>query len=643
MRDFEFKNDLQTQADRKAVEPFVNKMHKLPNQVRADLDLALKNSDADMAYTIALKHKFDQEYIDMINTIGEIYQRAKDSGMDIGFIEDYFPRKVVNLDGLLGSFNKEVQGVIDSAISKKEKSLDRELEADERATDINQIIGRQPSKTRPGYADKRTVINVDSEINQFYEDSEVTLYNYIDSMNEAIAVNNFFGKGTNKMDSIGAYVDRLVSEGRIKKERQQEVVDILRSRFSRGANNSWVAPVKNITYIGTMGSTYSAITQLGDFAYSLANAGFVPTRTLTAAARSAIGKSKIKVEDIGVEKIAQEFETKSGTGKVVDFVFKWTGLKKLDRMGKESIINTYIAKARAQAKRNSPKIKRDIAEIFGEDLGVQADVLNDLKSGEITENVLMMAFNKLVDYHPVTLSSMPQIYLENKSGNSRLFYQLKTFTIRQLDVFRNKRWDTFNKSKSPTERATALADLIRVGGLLFVCQAGTDVIKDWMAGREAHFDELVIDNLLKLAGANRFTVWQARTYGVTEAAVKYVLPPQASMLRRIQYDAMSIWAAMTDEDDPKTIKDEDTKVADAFKNLQSVNFIPFIGKHYYWHWGGGSKKVITQEMEYWQKKMKSRSLNEKEIEKYLQFVDMAYAAGMITGGTRYNKYEKAYK
>jgi len=48
-------------------------------------------------------------------------------------------------------------------------------------------------------------------------------------------------------------------------------------------------------------------------------------------------------------------------------------------------------------------------------------------------------------------------------------------------------------------------------------------------------------------------------------------------------------------------------------------------------------------MEYWQKKMKSRSLNEKEIEKYLQFVDMAYAAGMITGGTRYNKYEKAYK
>ena len=114
------------------------------------------------------------------------------------------------------------------------------------------------------------------------------------------------------------------------------------------------------------------------------------------------------------------------------------------------------------------------------------------------------------------------------------------------------------------------------------------------------------------------------------------------MLRRIQYDAMDIWASLIDKDEPATTKDEDTKVGETLRNLQSWNFVPFIGKHYYWRYGGGSKKVIKQEMQYWEDVMKKRSLNEKEREQYLQYVDLAYAEDMISENTRANKVNKAY-
>ena len=40
------------------------------------------------------------------------------------------------------------------------------------------MIGRQPSSKRPGFTNKRTVIEVDRKLNQYYEDSEAALLNY---------------------------------------------------------------------------------------------------------------------------------------------------------------------------------------------------------------------------------------------------------------------------------------------------------------------------------------------------------------------------------------------------------------------------------------------------------------------------------
>jgi hypothetical protein len=41
---------------------------------------------------------------------------------------------------------------------------------------------------------------------------------------------------------------------------------------------------------------------------------------------------------------------------------------------------------------------------------------------------------KFLDLNPATLGEMPKYY--NQSGNARIMYMLKSFTIKQFDVFR---------------------------------------------------------------------------------------------------------------------------------------------------------------------------------------------------------------
>ena len=50
--------------------------------------------------------------------------------------------------------------------------------------------------------------------------------------------------------------------------------------------------------------------------------------------------------DIGVEKIAEEFTDVRKTAKVLDTVFTLTGLKYIDSLGKESLVNSTIEKYR---------------------------------------------------------------------------------------------------------------------------------------------------------------------------------------------------------------------------------------------------------------------------------------------------------
>src|SRR3990167_2384394 len=488
IRSYEFKLAGAVQKDRKAVEPFLKAIRSkdISKIDYADLDLALKNGDITKIDEVIKKYGLEKEFGTVRETLDDLYKRATAVGYDIGYEKNYFPRMVEDSGGMLDYFQKgDDWNIIDEAIKAKELDLGRYLTVKEKANTINTLIRGYPqgkiTLSETGAMKARRIDIVDAELNQFYHDSVATLLRYVDETNDAIEARRFFGKGNktdqfaNVEDSIGAYTLDLLAKGKIKPSQEKELRDILHARFAEVGTSGAVRVYKNLSYIDTMGSVISAITQLGDLAFAIYKGGVV--QTVKAFGKAVVGKSQITRADIGIQKIAQEFQDSARSANAVSKVFKLVGLEKLDALGKESVINASISRYRKLAEEPTTQFLKKMELIFGDKPEVISKVMDDLKLGKVTEDVKLIAFNELLDVQPVALSEMPEQYL--KGGNGRIFYMLTTYTIKLFDVYRNEVFQTMK-----TNPVQGIKNLLYLTGALLVMNATADEIKDFILNRE---------------------------------------------------------------------------------------------------------------------------------------------------------------
>lgn len=352
-------------------------------------------------------------------------------------------------------------------------------------------------------------------------------------------------------ENIGSYILELIEKKEIKPDQEKTVHDILMARFhEKGTHGIWQM-YKNFSYMDTMGSPISALTQIGDLAWAAYEGGMI--RGFKNVAKAVAGKSRIKRKDVGFDRIAQEFEDSTKLGKAVNAIFKASGLEKMDGIGTESLLNTSLEKYQKKAKKNSAKLKKDLKPIFE---GETDQLIDDLKNDKITDNVKLLVYSRVLDFQPKALSETPEFYL--KAGNGRVFYMLKTFTLKQFDIFRN---EVYNKMKygKGTEKLEGIRNFARLAFFFTIANAGADEIKDWILRRETTLSDRVVDNILRLFGVSKFITWQARREGIGTAAMKQILPP-AQFVDSVYKDILS------DEKTPRIIKS-----------------IPIGGKIAYWH------------------------------------------------------------
>jgi len=587
IRKLEYNLSTNTEKDLQASIPFMHGNKKIPKNDQMDLDLALKNSDTTKINEIVTRNNLGSE----LNTVGKVlddlYKRANAIGYEVPYRKDYFPRQIKDAK----AFQEYLEGrsdwnEIDDLIKAKEVELDRYLTAEEKAMLVNLNTNIPPGEKvifETGSMKPRTIEIVDAELNKFYVDSNTALSNYIQATNDAIESWKFFKTGTTRTkftkidDTINTYVLNKVADGTIKPSQVEELTNILHARFKDVGTKGIVSLYKNLAYIDTMGSPISAITQIGDLGFALYRTG--PWKTLKETTKSLFGKSEIKRADIGIDKIAIEFsETGSGM-KAVSKVFKMIGLDKFDAIGKEAYINAVLNKYRQQA-RNLPNLLNEKGEVIGK---ANADftrrleaifgdetsqVIYDLKSGNVTENVKMLAFNELLDIQPIKLSEMPEQYL--KGGNGRIFYMLKTYTVKLYDVYRNEVFDTMKRNK-----AEGIRNLLLLSASLMVANATADEIKDFLLGRKTSLKDRTVDNLLRLAGFTKWTIYQARQEGGATAVVKTILPP-FKLLDSIYKDVLGA----------KNIND-----------MEIIQSIPIVGKFYYYWFGKKAKSEKPKSVE----------------------------------------------
>lgn len=568
LRGYDF-NVLQEQKRQyELITPFYKKWQGMNENDIIAFDLALKNGHGDLQNRIVKKYGAEAEFKAVRDLLEEIYANAETVGIDMGYQGDYFPREIADLDGLM-EYLYSTEMVSELRRAQKEAGF-RDMTDEERADFINKFLRGYQNKDLitppPGNVKDRRIDVITAEINEFYKPSSQALFSYIDRMTNTIESRKFFGKDMEHVEeSIGAFVDELIDNGEIKPTQDKEVEHILRARFKqKGVSNKFLIYQRNMSYIYTMGGINSAITQLADLSVAMYKGGVWNT------AKAIFGEKapELTREGLGLEKIGQEFVDASTSSKVVEKIFKLTGLDKIDAFGKNILTQSVYIKFKDMAKNSPEKLKELIEPIMEQKT---SEVVNDLAEGKITPNVQFLVYNELADVQPITLSEMPEGYLAG--GNWRIMYMLKTFMVKRIDTFRNECFDKI-RSGQPEEVKKGLKNLFSLAMLIMLCGAAKDTLIDLLYGRKIVLKEMVQNNVLGLIGITKYQLYKAREDGWGGFASSFIPP------------VFGIWSDLGRDmsDDFLTAKGKDLKDYEVLKG------IPLVGRFYYWWFGGGRTK-----------------------------------------------------
>ena len=590
-RDHDLRTGKKTAALMKGAMPFMKSMSnalKGKSQAKEKFDDLLLEGDFNgmvvLIDELNLPQKVSQdinlELKQMRETLEEIRAYAREEGgFDVGYIENYFPRKVKNYKELrdfmdndpeLRAATTEIDKAIDEFAAKNKISRE-ELTPEELAEVTSRVIrgypvtGTIPSNFKPrSIFDKKTL----NKIRKAYESPEDALESYIRGTVDAVERKKFLGavkpsKGQgvqgegfrDTMDSdIGmrAKVDESLADALAKdllkgtkfgQEDVEKLRQIIQSRFSGGTESYTTRALKNLGYLQVMTNFGSAITQLTDQVFSVHFNGFgnhfktLFNRKDMFNFAELTGLSQREFEDIG------NSDKLSG---LLDNLFRKTGLKQLDLFAKNAYMNAAWRKYHklAQSEGGSQKLREELLPYFGErtDGVIKAVRSNAPTNKEPPAEVTELVFHKLLDVAPATASEVPASYMRNP--NMRIMYMLKTFTIKQIDAFRTAGVDNIQEggklylagraegNQSKQEKGVRLAakgtkDLVQIAALFATANAGTDVIKDVIYGRPINADETLENSLLQVIGINRYHIYNAKRKGPFKAGLDYLAPPTA--------------------------------------------------------------------------------------------------------------------
>ena len=613
------------------VSDFVKATRKMSKDDWRQLDLALKNGIDWKTDQLIAKYGLTEQFQTVRVVLDEIFDAAKEVGIDIDYRKNYWPRVLKDPEGFLMYFQgREDWSIIEEAIKRRATQAGRKIEdltVDEKAHVVNTLLRGYRTQaltlSRPGPAKERTVESIDKKLDSFYDDSRTALHKYIKLMNAKIAEREFFGRETKELQDLrktqSARLTRLLKLKRriglkapsepaykehISKTAQawkegQERLERLKARplsetiggyVMRLQAEGEISPtqekeiqdiLKGIFDPQRMGSRMgvfatgvyldtlnSPLQALTQLDEFAYSFYRSPLRSIPVAIRTAARKSKITPRDIGITSIGEEFQGPS-MKRALTLLLKSTGFEMVDRLNKENYINTVLSKYQAQAKRKNlnATFVNRIRKVFGDDY---KGVLEDLQNDRISDNVKYLLFNEILDIQPIAITEMPEAY--NKAGNMRILYSLKTFYMKRLDFIRN---ECFKDMKSKETFAQGFGKLVWLAGSFALMGAGSDLLKDFIRGKPFDLEDSIVDNLLRMAFFSKYQAWRTREKGLGTALLEGWRPPTKAI------DAVT--------------RDIINEAQGKDRGWELWRSVPIAGENYYWWFGEGRKKIERKE------------------------------------------------
>ena len=345
----------------------------------------------------------------------------------------------------------------------------------------------------PSAAKARKLREIPDELLDAFHDPAKATHSYIRSGVDDAFKKSFFGAdiadkyGDNLTDSISEYTTKAMKRGRIKDTDLDELKLLLDLRFRQGLRqpNQNVQAFKNLSYSALLGNPLSAATQVGDVFLGMYKNGV--GNALHGLKQSMTGKG-LDPKDWGMmDNMMEELVSTGKTQKLLSKALKYGGFQAVDKLGKKTLMNGSLRKYQRMAAKNPRKLEKQLGEAYGKDF---PQLSKDLKAGKITDDVKTAVWMDLADIQPISLLEMPQKYLENPNG--RLFYMLKTFTMKYANLLRRDVLKNFKQGNNKTAIANgiALTSLFTAGG------ATSDVLKNVLLGRQPDMEEILVDNAI---------------------------------------------------------------------------------------------------------------------------------------------------
>lgn len=469
------------------VENFVTGMNKIKGPDKVLLDKALLNGDHDVAIEVLKRNdaRLLPEFYKAKKVLEGVRENLVKAGYDdLGKLENYWPRLVKDYDGLLSALGAEKKNAIQRALreyAQRKNISEKEIPTDERSNVIGLVLrgfGPQTIKTKSGqFAKGRTVDDIDDDLLPYYATPEESLEFYLRSTAHNIAKNKFLGKHADKDNSVQSMMDELMESGKLSSDDASTLIPMLQARLIQGemAPGRLIQGLRDFGYATTIANPLSALVQLGDIAQSAILNGFRNT------VASMFGKKGVTIDDIGLrDTIIQELDN---SHKALEKLFRISGFKRIDKLGKEVFINSAFRKSNRnlQTEAGTARFRAKWKEFYGDDV---EEIIADLRNGNVTDKVKFHLFNELSGIQPISLIEMPELYL--RVPNGRIFYALKSFTLKQYDLLRREVVQEYKRGN----RAEAIKMAARYGIFMSLAGGSIQTIRDMMTGQITDTEEL---------------------------------------------------------------------------------------------------------------------------------------------------------
>lgn len=607
--------------------PWLKESVNLPASERTALyDAIFMKDTAALAKINAGNEKLVASWREVRNVLNELGQQSRILGRFKDMMEDYFPQRVKDYEGLKKALEQPVLARLEAKLKVAEQEALRKRGFSLTDVERDAIINREirdhyrPATFRPGYAKPRRIQEVTESIRPFYHTPQESLAITVAEIVKDIELTRLFGKelvqkqqnGRTYIDldaSIGNIIGAEEAAGRLKGANLDRVEKILRARFGPGEKSpaKWIQNLQNTGYAALLADLPSAVVQMADPAISIPAHGW--KATLVATARKLTGNAKITAKDMSLmDHIAEDLafgSTQLGKGKNITRAVVAGGA------ATGAVAGAILADDPTGA---LPGAAAGAFLSYSRLVGTSAALNKVLRQGVFTpidrfgkDIQLGAAHSKLSRWAEKDLPRLKEFYGEwfgadfpqfaadlragnmtpavrsalfhelsrtqpiskleapmqyLESPNARIAWQLKRFMLKQGDFVYREATDAIKNG----HKARGLAKLTEYALVLGLSGATTAMIKDWLNGRPVHFEGTdVAENVLKTFGLSNFVMDKMKEKGAgpIEAIGGAMLPPYIIMDRIIRADP------------------------------RAVQYIPIIGELYYnWELGGQEKAEL---------------------------------------------------